>query len=289
MYNAFRKESDDEDDYMSDKLLAKCEDTRPGLLPKKISKRYLADDKRRVHDQKSKTKPRIQLEKEKREVGLGEAIGSQNKGFALLQKMGYKPGMTLGKRGTGISEPVPIEVKNDRAGLGRHNDLKRKQESRSRMLAAMSVKKQKRDQEMKQTFCQRVSEKVSSRQVARDLYRSQKVCEQLDAQKGTEMPSELFFWPEALLPNKKQKEKDVFEEGLDEGYNFTDMHDDAEDSEEEEEPTSETLLTDGEKLDILTEYLRTRHVYCVWCGTAYQDEQDLQSNCPGSTAEAHDD
>ena len=39
------------------------------------------------------------LEKDKREQGLGTKIGEENKGFALMAKMGYKPGMALGKEG----------------------------------------------------------------------------------------------------------------------------------------------------------------------------------------------
>ena len=39
------------------------------------------------------------LEKEKRDEGLGAAITSENKGFSLLAKMGYKPGMAIGKKG----------------------------------------------------------------------------------------------------------------------------------------------------------------------------------------------
>ncbi len=48
----------------------------------------------------SKVKPRKQLEAEKREEGLQQSIGSDNKGFAMLEKMGFKPGMTLGKKGS---------------------------------------------------------------------------------------------------------------------------------------------------------------------------------------------
>ena len=39
------------------------------------------------------------LEKEKRDEGLGAALTSDNKGFSLLAKMGYKPGMAIGKSG----------------------------------------------------------------------------------------------------------------------------------------------------------------------------------------------
>lgn len=37
------------------------------------------------------------LEEQRRQEGLEKAIDSSNKGFSLLQKMGYKPGSGIGK------------------------------------------------------------------------------------------------------------------------------------------------------------------------------------------------
>ena len=48
-----------------------------------------------------------------------KSIDSSNKGFAMLAKMGYKAGESLGKSNSGRIEPIPIEVKNDRGGLGK--------------------------------------------------------------------------------------------------------------------------------------------------------------------------
>ena len=39
------------------------------------------------------------MEAEKREEGLNKSLDATNKGFALLQKMGYKPGDGIGKSG----------------------------------------------------------------------------------------------------------------------------------------------------------------------------------------------
>ena len=39
-----------------------------------------------------------EMEREARDEGLATKLDSSNKGFALLAKMGYKPGMRLGKR-----------------------------------------------------------------------------------------------------------------------------------------------------------------------------------------------
>lgn len=40
-----------------------------------------------------------QLERDRRDAVLQSSVTSENKGFALLQKMGYKAGQGLGKEG----------------------------------------------------------------------------------------------------------------------------------------------------------------------------------------------
>ena len=51
-----------------------------------------------------------------------------------MAKMGFKAGMALGKKEEGRKEPVPIEVKTTREGLGRDIDRKRKQKEQIDML-----------------------------------------------------------------------------------------------------------------------------------------------------------
>lgn len=75
------------------------EDTRPGLVPKHIARQHKQQAKQKELNEFNKIKPKKVLEKEKREEGLSKTIGAENKGFAMLQKMGFKPGMTLGKKG----------------------------------------------------------------------------------------------------------------------------------------------------------------------------------------------
>lgn len=62
--------------------------------------------------------------------GLSNAITSQNKGFAMLTKMGYKQGEAIGKSSNGILEPIGIDIKTDRGGLGRDAALKQLKEHR---------------------------------------------------------------------------------------------------------------------------------------------------------------
>ncbi len=80
-------------------------------------------------------KPTRVLEAERREEGLSTAIDTKdNKGFAMLQKMGFKAGQGLGKSGEGRTEPVAVEIKADRGGLGREAAIKEVAEKKLVML-----------------------------------------------------------------------------------------------------------------------------------------------------------
>jgi hypothetical protein len=77
-------------------------DVRPGLIKSHAEKRTFQALKRK-HEQDEinrKKNPNIKLlELEKRKEGLQKPIEESNKGFAMLQKMGYKPGSGIGKKG----------------------------------------------------------------------------------------------------------------------------------------------------------------------------------------------
>ena len=96
----FKMADEDEEDYMSDKFLLSTTDNNPGLVPDKIAKKYRREMKHKELNQRNKMKPMREREMEHREQGLANALDSSNKGFAMLQKMGFKKGMGLGKEGT---------------------------------------------------------------------------------------------------------------------------------------------------------------------------------------------
>ena len=77
------------------------ESVKPGLAWGKQAKKNKQEDKQReaAVKHRSKFKPVKEREHEQRLQGLNKAISSDNKGFAMLQKMGYKQGMGLGKTG----------------------------------------------------------------------------------------------------------------------------------------------------------------------------------------------
>jgi len=93
---------EDEEDYMSDKFLLGTAQSAPGLAPDKIARKYKREMKHKELNERNKVKPMRVRESEHREQGLASALDSSNKGFAMLQKMGFKHGMGLGKDGTRI-------------------------------------------------------------------------------------------------------------------------------------------------------------------------------------------
>ena len=94
-------ESDEEgeDDYMSDAFLQQLQDVRPGLLSRSRKRQRKIDEKRTKNQLLPKQKRINQAEKESREHALSIPLATTNKGFSMLQKMGYKKGMGLGKEG----------------------------------------------------------------------------------------------------------------------------------------------------------------------------------------------
>merc|ERR550534_3410209 len=164
--------------------------------------------------------------------------------------MGYKAGSGLGKEGEGRVEPVGVEVKKGREGLGRDTALREVAEAKCRILEA-------RQRALvaafdPAAFRAQMRQKHEARTAEADLYKAQKSCRELDEKKEYLEPPEPWFW---LSPPKKEKEKD-------EAQKLKDLLQKQEDEKKQEE---EDLFTAAEKLGMVVRYLRT-HLYCLYCG-----------------------
>ncbi|XP_071337251.1 G patch domain-containing protein 11 [Trachinotus anak] len=258
--------SDEEEDYMSDAFLSKMQDVKPGVsMVRRVKEAMKKETLQKEKNIKNRQKTYKQQEMESRDTALQSSIGNENKGFALLQKMGYKAGQGLGKEGAGRVDPIPLNIKTDRGGIGMEEVKKRKAEEELEHYRQKVRAKQQNETKSLEDFRSRVRTEREERKIEGDLRRSQRACEQLDSQKGITIPREDWYWPKA--DTDEEEEADL-------------------DKEEAEEEIVE--LTSFDKLQILTSYLRGIHFYCIWCGTTYNDEEDLCSNCPGDTAADHD-
>lgn len=73
---------------------------KPGVsMVRRVKEAMKKEMKHNEANVKNRQKSFKEQEKESREAALQNSISNENKGFALLQKMGYKPGQGLGKQG----------------------------------------------------------------------------------------------------------------------------------------------------------------------------------------------
>ncbi|XP_059104317.1 G patch domain-containing protein 11 [Peromyscus eremicus] len=258
--------AEEEEDYMSDAFINVQEDVRPGVpMLRQIREARRKEEKQQEANLKNRQKSVKEEERERRDLGLKNALGCENKGFALLQKMGYKSGQALGKSGDGIVEPIPLNVKTGKSGLGHETLQKRKAEERLENYRRKIHMINQNEEKAAEQFRMRMKSKQDEMRLEGDLRRSQRACQQLDTQKNIQVPREAWYW---IRPEEETEEEE-------------------EEEQDEDEYTSEDLSV-LEKLQILTGYLREEHLYCIWCGTAYEDKEDLSSNCPGPTSADHD-
>lgn len=237
------------------------EDIRPGLTFNHRQKRTLELHKKKQELQSKRPKPYQQQEKELREKGLNTAISSDNKGFQLLTKMGFKPGASLGKTDKGIKEPINVIVKETTSGVGREQHVK--------------MAKQKKELTLKQreqTFRAANVEKSIVWTLRRDFSKAQRVCEELDFREGVKVPKEIYFWTKESV--KKMKEKEKTEEESDE-------ESETDDEEYEQYVTEENMFQ-------IIDYLREKYLYCLYCVFTGESKEDLEENCPGPYRLDHD-
>lgn len=94
-------------------------------------------------EQRKIERERKQLEEDEQTLAKIDApIPQSNIGFKLLKQMGYTPGSALGKEGLGRAEPVGLDIRRSRAGIGREDPLK---EKRKREEIEFEIEKKKEE------------------------------------------------------------------------------------------------------------------------------------------------
>jgi hypothetical protein len=242
-------DDDDDDDYMSDKILH---------VAAQVAAPQLLNPRRRVPLPTTTTsclvssaKSRRTIEVEQREQGLSTAITSDNKGFQLLKKMGYREGSKLGINSShGLIEPIPIHIHPARSGLGEDNEkkeiIRRKQEIKVKLTEQTQL-----------TYQEHLKQKYYNKRLRIDIDKCQSICERLDRER-------LHLDENTLWKSNAQEIVD------------------SDDDDDNIEP-----CTMEDQLKTLTCYLREQHIYCIWCGQAFETINELENTCPGNERDLH--
>ncbi|CAI0402869.1 unnamed protein product [Linum tenue] len=188
---AGRRKEDEEDDYLGDlsQFLPPeaSEPPKSKLTNKKIasiktqevqsSKRKNSKAAVSWQEQRRIERERKQKEEDEQMLARIEApIPQSNIGFKLLKQMGYTPGSALGKEGSGRAEPVGIQIRRTRMGIGREDPHK---EKRKREEFEAEWKK-KMDAAMMADFGSRVKSQWRSRRVVVNFGKAKAALDQLE-------------------------------------------------------------------------------------------------------------
>ncbi|KAI0921567.1 hypothetical protein AcW1_004500 [Taiwanofungus camphoratus] len=244
--------ADEEDDYLSDKFLLEAT-AAPLTAPKSYAERRKeAQRLATIKNEQNRQKSRRQLELESREEGLRrslferaqdeQASGQQNKALAMMMKMGFKPGDTLGQKyddepstsncvtlvtdkdvkadgeasaSTGPSsstkpllphraEPLPLNEWTGKKGIGSRK--RAASPTQSERLAKMTKMAEESDRE---SFRDRARQEYEERRAQGRLAPAQRTCVTLDEKAGREFN---ILW---LNPHNPESFPEGFIDALD--------------------------------------------------------------------------
>lgn len=269
---------------------------------------------------KSRHKTKFEREAEAeaaREASLATALPETNKGFKMMAKFGFKQGDTLGKAEHARKEPIHINVKEDRSGIGLESEKKRKfreawekaervakrsKEEEGDYLEARKQeqkdKKAERDLDSAQRTAERLSEKEADSSGAPGVHekplkdinvlwrsRARRRAEhQRDRQQQRELNNSLSSRLPAFVDDDEHDDDSKVALGRDLAPFYTSLEDELAD--EDSELAEFEALPVAERLHKVLVFLRETYKYCLYCGHQYPDA--AMDGCPGVSEEDHD-
>jgi hypothetical protein len=319
------KENDqEEDDYLTMTFDDPTTNKKESLVEQKKRKQREAEIRGRPKSKQELAKE----EAAKREAALATStLDTSNKGYKMMAALGYKAGSALGagKAPDALLEPVGLEMKEGRSGIGADSEKKRK----FREEVERKAGKEKRMKVEEGDFRERNRLEREQRRKEGQVIGAQKVCERLveeelsasngveEGDRDTSSKSPRRNWQplgkvnvlwRGLVKHRAVKERDRrMRYDLHQSLTRTPTYDDPEEDKEDrlalgkkdkleevevdldgedEELDAFEALEPAEKLSRLVTYLRERWFYCFWCKYQYPDKE-LQG-CPGITEEDHD-
>lgn len=308
----------EEDDYMSMPLADPDPPKLENSIQRQARRRREAELKAHV---KSKSEVAAQ-EREAREKSLATSLDRSNKGFQMMEKLGFKGG-GLGREG-GRVEPIAVEMREGKGGIGL--DAEKKRKVREEMEGEVKrVKAEEGD------YRERLARERMERKVQGQIWGAMKVAERLHeedlegkrrreadeggdkdgigeeaaekdgkhtAQKLTEVN---LLWRNLVRDRAEKDRNKRMRYDLDQSLYGLPTHNDPDEDKdykialgteepelEEEDPELDDFnaLEPEVRLARIVEHMRHDHLYCFWCKASYSDAS--MEGCPGETEDDHD-
>ncbi|ETN37240.1 uncharacterized protein HMPREF1541_08230 [Cyphellophora europaea CBS 101466] len=315
---------DEEDDY----LTMTFEEPNPSTKKETLTQKK----RRQAREAEAKGRPKSKAELAAEEaVKRDEALktntlDTSSRGFKMMAALGYKPGTALGatrsEDGDGAAEtrllePIGLEMREGRAGIGADAENKRKFREEA-AAAEEEIKKRKVDEG---DFRERQQKEREEKRTEGQVYGAMKVCERLEENEANnhleghsvnKPRTETFqsvnvLWrglvKQRLLQERDRRMRYDLHQSLSRRAENDDPEEDKDDKialnksaeieevdidldQDDEELDEFEILPAADKLARLTTYLREKWHYCFWCKYQYPDES--MDGCPGLTEEEHD-
>ena len=316
---------DEDDDY----LTMSFDDPAPNRKTETLTQKK----KRLAREAEAKARPKSKAElaaeeKAKRDAALNKnEIDTKSKGFKMMSALGYKPGEALGATRTEtqngaaddrLLEPVGLEMKEGRSGLGA--DAEKKRKFREEVAAQEEDLKRRKVEEG--DFRERQQREQEEKRLEGQTFGAMKVCQQLEEEdeavdndqfdssskrRRKPLSSINVLW-RGLVKQQAIKERDRrMRYDLHQSLSRRPTHDDPDEEDEDKLALGKKSELEVEDIDLdqedeeldefesldaavrlqkLVAYLRERWHYCFWCKFRYPDAS--MEGCPGITEEEHD-
>ncbi|XP_058757088.1 uncharacterized protein LOC131630320 [Vicia villosa] len=211
--------NNEDDDYMGDlSRFLPCDSIQPPN-PNTCSKKISDKKGPSINSSKSQFKAlnwqeRRKIERERKQIQEDEQtlakveapIPQSNIGFKLLQNMGYTPGSALGKEGSGRAEPVGIEIRRSRAGIGLEDPHKEKKKREEITIH----RKRKNEEALMEEFGSRQKSRWKSRRVIVNFNKAKAALDQLENREIVEPPKN----EDDAEGEDEEEEEEITEEDL---------------------------------------------------------------------------
>lgn len=236
----------------------------------------------------------------------------------MMAKFGFKQGDTLGKSEDARKEPIRVDMKGDKSGIGLESEKKRK----FREQWAQAEREAKRSKEEEGDFVETRRLEAKEKKAERDLETAMKTAERLTEQEAENKGRPLQMdkpWKDvnilwrmrarrtAVIKQEKQQRRELnnsiasrlptlaaedddeeddskVAQGRDLAPFYTSLEDELVD--EDPELAEFEALPVPDRLQKLLVFLREKFHYCLYCGYQYPDAE--LEGCPGVTEEEHD-